>query len=176
MAQDTLISFENLQKALEEYGKEAKAQYQKNLLEMRYTKGKNPVLTNRIASGELYNSVQSLVIVNGQRYSVVLSLADYWKYIENGRPAGKFPPTSKILEWITVKPVIPRPDDYGRIPTPKQLAFLIGRKIANDGSEGSHELKNANDSTLQKWQDRIVNALALDVSSYLQKIVIQSGL
>ena len=176
MAQDTLISFENLQKALEEYGKEAKAQYQKNLLEMRYTKGKNPVLTNRIASGELYNSVQSLVIVNGQRYSVVLSLADYWKYIENGRPAGKFPPTSKILEWITVKPVIPRPDDFGRIPTPKQLAFLIGRKIANDGSEGSHELKNANDSTLQKWQDRIVNALALDVSSYLQKIVIQSGL
>ena len=66
MAQDTLISFENLQKALEEYGKEAKAQYQKNLLEMRYTKGKNPVLTNRIASGELYNSVQSLVIVKSE--------------------------------------------------------------------------------------------------------------
>lgn len=176
MAQDTLISFENLQKALEEYGKEAKAQYQKNLLEMRYTKGKNPVLTNRIASGELYNSVQSLVIVNGQRYSVVLSLADYWKYIENGRPAGKFPPTSKILEWITVKPVIPRPDDYGRIPTPKQLAFLIGRKIANDGSEGSHELKNASDTIYNKYYSKIVAALSKDLGGYLEKIVIQNGL
>lgn len=176
MAQDTLISFENLQKALEEYGKEAKAQYQKNLLEMRYTKGKNPVLTNRIASGELYNSVQSLVIVNGQRYSVVLSLADYWKYIENGRPAGKFPPTSKILEWITVKPVIPRPDDYGRIPTPKQLAFLIGRKIANDGSDGSHELKNASDTIYNKYHSKIVAALSKDLGGYLEKIVIQNGL
>ena len=175
MAQDTLISFENLQKALEEYGKEAKAQYQKNLLEMRYTKGKNPVLTNRIASGELYNSVQSLVIVNGQRYSVVLSLADYWKYIENGRPAGKFPPTSKILEWITVKPVIPRPDDFGRIPTPKQLAFLIGRKIANDGSEGSHELTDANDDIFKRYEPKIVAALAKDLGSYMQRILIAKG-
>ena len=176
MAQNELISFENLQKVLTEYGKEVTAQYRSNLLEMRYTKGSNPVLTNRIASGELYNTVRSKLQVNGQMYEVVLSLADYWEYVENGRPPGKFPPTSKILEWITVKPVIPRPDDFGRIPTPKQLAFLIGRKIANDGSEGSHELKNANDSTLQKWQDRIVNALALDVSSYLQKIVIEVGL
>lgn len=176
MAKDTLISFDNLERVLTEYGKEITAQYRHNLLEMRYTKGKNPVLTNRIASGELFSTVQSQLEVNGQMYNVVLSLADYWKYIENGRPPGKFPPTSKILDWITIKPVIPRPDDYGRIPTPKQLAYLIGRKIANEGYEGSHELQNANDTILKRFEAEIVAALSKDLGDYLQKIVIEIGL
>lgn len=165
MAQNTLISFENLEKVLLEYGKEVRNLYQLNL-----------VHSDRIASGELLNSCEFKLEVNGSIYNVVLSMADYWKYVEEGRSPGKFPPTSKILEWIMIKPVIPRPDTNGKLPTPKQLAYLIGRKIANEGYEGSHDLKRANDSTLQKWKDRIVNALALDVSSYLQKIVIQSGL
>ena len=103
-------------------------------------------------------------------------MADYWKYIENGRNPGKFPPTSKILEWIMVKPVIPRPDQNGKLPTPKQLAYLIGRKIANEGYEGSHDLQRANDTILEKYQNKIVAALSQDLGGYLQKIVIQSGL
>ena len=164
MAQNTLISFENLEKVLLEYGKEVRNLYQLNL-----------VHSDRIASGELLNSCEFKLEVNGSIYNVVLSMADYWEYVEEGRSPGKFPPPNKILEWIMIKPVLPRPDDKIKI-TPRQLAYLIGRKIANEGYEGSHDLKRANDSTLQKWKDRIVNALALDVISYLQKIVIQSGL
>ena len=176
MAQNELITFTNLERVLTEYGNEVKVQYQQNLQVPRYTKGDHPVLTDRIASGQLFNSVQFELDVNGGTYNVVLSLMDYWKYIEYGRTPGKFPPTSKILEWIRIKPVIPRPSNNGKIPKPQQLAFLIGRKIANDGYEGSHELEEANNDLMKKYETRIVLALSQDLQGYLQKIVIESGL
>jgi hypothetical protein len=165
MAQNTLISFENLERVLLEYGKEVRNLYQLNL-----------VHSDRIASGELLNSCEFNLEVNGSIFNVVLSMADYWKYIEYGRSPGKFPPTNKILEWIMIKPVIPRPDQNGKLPTPKQLAYLIGRKIANEGYEGSGDLQRANETLQQKFQNKIVNALSMDLGSYLQKIVIESGL
>lgn len=165
MAQNTLISFENLERVLLEYGKEVRNLYQLNL-----------VHSDHIASGELLNSCEFNLEVNGSIFNVVLSMADYWKYIEYGRSPGKFPPTNKILEWIMIKPVIPRPDQNGKLPTPKQLAYLIGRKIANEGYEGSGDLQRANETLQQKFQNKIVNALSMDLGSYLQKIVIESGL
>lgn len=165
MAQNTLISFENLEKVLLEYGKEVRNLYQLNL-----------VHSDRIASGELLNSCEFDMVVNGNTYSVRLEMAEYWKYVENGRKAGKFPPTSKILEWIMVKPVIPRPDSNGKLPTPKQLAYLIGRKIANEGYEGTNDLKRASDTIYNKYHSKIVAALSKDLGGYLEKIVIQNGL
>lgn len=165
MAQNTLISFSNLEAVLLEYGKEVRNLYQLNL-----------VHSDRIASGELLNSCEFELQVNGSSYSVVLEMAEYWKYVENGRNAGKFPPTNKILEWIMVKPVIPRPDKNGKLPTPKQLAYLIGRKIANEGYEGSNDLKRASDSIYKKYQSKIVAALSKDLGGYLEKFVIQTGL
>lgn len=165
MAQNTLISFDNLEAVLLEYGKEVRNLYQLNL-----------VHSDRIASGELLNSCEFELQVNGSSYSVVLEMAEYWKYVENGRNPGKFPPTNKILEWIMVKPVIPRPDKNGKLPTPKQLAYLIGRKIANEGYEGTNDLKRASDSIYKKYQSKIVAALSKDLGGYLEKFVIQTGL
>ena len=51
---------------------------------------------------------------------------------EAGIPPGE-PMRKAILDWIKVKPVTPRPDKHGRIPTLKQLAFLIARKIYDEG-------------------------------------------
>ena len=161
MAQNTLISFENLL----EYGKEVRNLYQLNL-----------VHSDRIASGDLLNSCEFDMVVNGNTYSVRLEMAEYWKYVENGRKPGKFPPTNKILEWIMVKPVIPRPDSNGKLPTPKQLAYLIGRKIANEGYEGTNDLKRASDTIYNKYKSKIVAALSKDLEGYLEKIVIQNGL
>jgi hypothetical protein len=163
MAQNTLIGFENLEAVLNEYGEDVRRQYQANLTEH-----------NRIASGELYNCYFN-VSLNGRTYEVALDLKEYWKYVEYGRKPGKFPPTNKILEWITIKPVIPRPDASGRIPTPKQLAFLIGRKIANEGYEGSNDLTDANDDIFKRYEPKIVAALAKDLGSYMQRILIAKG-
>lgn len=124
-----------------------------------------PTTENTLAS-----TVTSQVEVNGTTYSVVLNLQEYWKYVEDGtRP--HWPPPSAILHWIEVKPVIPRPDEKGRIPTPKQLAYLIGRKIAREGTKGTHDLKETTDTLLGYYEDRIKEALETDCLRYIEKVM-----
>lgn len=124
-----------------------------------------PTTENTLAS-----TVTSQVEVNGTTYSVVLNLQEYWKYVEEGtRP--HWPPPSAILHWIEVKPVIPRPDEKGRIPTPKQLAYLIGRKIAREGTKGTHDLRETTDTILGYYEDRIKEALETDCLRYIEKVM-----
>lgn len=124
---------------------------------------------DRHASGNLMSTVRAEVEVNGTRYAAVLYLQDYWKYVEEGTEP-HWPPRQAILDWIKIKPVIPRPDDKGRIPTPKQLAFLISRKISREGTEGSHDLQTAEDAVIPMWEERLLDALQRDTLEYIRKI------
>ena len=97
------------------------------------------------ASGALSKGVRPVLEMKGGRAVLSLVLQDYWKYLEygtrkaaghpQGLPPGR-PMRAAILKWIQVKPVIPRPNrNTGKIPTPKQLAFLIARKIFEKGTK-----------------------------------------
>lgn len=111
--------FTNLMAVLDEYGNAFRNLYQDKLIN-----------EDKIATGDLLNSVEYRVSVDGTAYEVVLHLENYWKYIETGRPQGsRMPPPSAILEWINAKPVVPRPDDKGRVPTPTQLSWAIAKGI-----------------------------------------------
>lgn len=124
---------------------------------------------DRHASGNLMSTVRAEVEVNGTRYAAVLYLQDYWKYVEEGTEP-HWPPRQAILDWIKIKPVIPRPDNRGRIPTPEQLAFLISRKISREGTEGSHDLQTAEDAVIPMWEERLLDALQRDTLEYIRKI------
>lgn len=115
-------TFKNLEEALKRYGQAAS---DLSRIEMQ-KRGKN-------ATFDLSNSIDFNVEKNGTAYTVSLNLLYYWKYIEYGRKPGKFPPIDKIREWVEVKPLIPRPMENGKLPTVNQLAFLIGRKIKQEG-------------------------------------------
>ena len=126
-AVDRLVSSEILSEflaTLDEYAQKAEELYKRKLTD----KGIN-------ASYKLLNSVETVVRRNDDEFTVTINLEDYWIYVENGRGPGKFPPIDKILEWIRVKPVIPYSDSRGRLPTEEQLAFLISRKISEQGTE-----------------------------------------
>lgn len=154
-----LINLDNVRSILEEYAQEVRNLYQDNLIR-----------SDRIASGDLLNSVEYRVIQDGAEYEVQLSLAEYWKYVEDDtRP--HWPPVNKILEWIRVKPVLPRPDAKGRIPTPQSLAYLIGRKISKEGTEGSHDLERAIDTVNDRYRDKLVIALNRDTEQLMKVIV-----
>lgn len=146
------MDFENLIRVLDEYARDLKELYQYNL---NYD--------NAVASGELINSVRYLFQHNGSRYEVSLQLSDYWKYVENGRRSGKFPPVDKILNWIRVKPVLPRPYN-GKLPTEQQLAFLISRKIAREGTKARNILELTLEELNEEYDDKISEALTLDLS------------
>lgn len=154
MDSNTLISFDNLAAALNKYGAAVCEAYRKELRDM----GKD-------ASGLLSQSVRYTVDHGNSVYSVDLSLQEYWKYVEYGRrPLSRFPPLDKILEWIKVKPVVPRPFDNGKLPTEKQLAFLIGRKIAEEGIKPTPALDTAVGVAYAQMIDEIGKAIAADVA------------
>lgn len=172
-----LIELTELQKVLQEYAKDAEELYRNQL-----TNGE------KNASKKLLDSVKSNVVVGESAYEITLTLEHYWKYVEFGRqgkdssplkaypgayPPGKaaFPPMNAILEWIKVKPVIPRPDVNGRIPTQKQLAFLIGRKIWTEGIEPFPALHRTQEELNKIYQEKIAAALASDVGFYIRKVI-----
>lgn len=123
------------------------------------------------ASGKLVQSVNYEVKVDGDSYIVGLNLEDYWYYVEKGRKAGKFPPVGNIMKWIKVKPVLPRPLKNGKLPTEEQLAFLIGRKIANEGTEGKHimdrTVEEVNNEMLMSIKMAILEDLTEDIKPVL---------
>lgn len=90
------------------------------------------------ASGELQNFTTKMEF-NGSHFQVWFNLQEYWKYIEYGTKP-HFPPINKIEQWIRIKPIVPDSRN-GKVPTTKQLAFLISRSISQKGTKPKHLLE-----------------------------------
>lgn len=155
-----LFGTPHLTQVLEELGREVAEQYKNNLRESGHS----------TRPDHLINSITTSVVVDDKAYKVVMQLNEYWKYLENGTEP-HWPPVDAIRSWISYKPVLPRPGKDGRLPTPNQLAFLIGRKIAREGTTGTHDFEEARDETVARWEQRIRAALVEDVRAWLTAIV-----
>lgn len=155
-----LFGTPHLTQVLEELGREVAEQYKNNLRESGHS----------TRPDHLINSITTSVVVDDKAYKVVMQLNEYWKYLENGTEP-HWPPVDAIRSWISYKPVLPRPGKDGRLPTPNQLAFLIGRKIAREGTTGTHDFEKARDETVARWEQRIRTALVEDVRTWLSAIV-----
>lgn len=168
---EQLLELTELQQVLAEYAKEAEEVYKYQI-----------ALGGKNASRKLTDTIRSEVVVGDQAYEVTLTLQHYWKYIEGGSqgtissPAGAvypahFPPSWALEKWIQVKPIIPRPDDRGKIPSPKTLAFLMGRKIEQEGIKPHPALKTTQEELDKIYHERLSAALGHDVTNYIRKIV-----
>ena len=168
-----LIEFTELQQVLADLANDIRDNYKEHLeFNDRYT-------TER----KLIDSVRSQVVVGDQAFEVTLTLQDYWKYVEEGvqgadnynspykNPGWKAFPF--ILRWIDIKPVIPKPDSNGRLPSPKQLGYLITRAIVENGTQGTHDLEKVKEGIIPWYKERIAAALGHDMEHYIRKIVVE---
>lgn len=114
------------------------------------------------ASGELENTASYKCMVNGKWFEVTFILQDYWRYLENGTKP-HFPPTDAIERWITVKHIVPTAIN-GKVPTSKQLAFLIARGISRNGTQPTKALQQTLDSS-----DDLINALCDELIRQLEQ-------
>lgn len=151
---DKLIDLPHVQAVMEEMAIAIRNEYQDNLIR-----------NDRIASGDLLNNIEYEITRGDFTYTIYVKMKDYWYYVENGRKAGKWPPIDNILSWIRVKPVLPRPNAEGKLPTPQQLAFLIARKIGEEGTEGTQDLRKATDTIWDTFEDRLYEAIDEDVDA-----------
>lgn len=125
----------------------------------------------RRATGDLIGSVHTEVLTTaGGRVAVDLHLAEYWKYVEwDTRP--HWPPPGSLLKWIEAKPIIPYPDKNGKLPTPKQLDFLIRRKISREGTKGTHDLRDTVQLLNIEYERKIADAVAEDFGDAVDVLI-----
>lgn len=98
--------------------------------------------TNSNASGKLKKSikkdVRSVKEIAGF-VSLEISGNDYGFFKDEGRKAGKFPPSNAIKKWIKQKGIT------AKNITEKSLIFLIQRKIGQKGFKGINFIKESLD-------------------------------
>lgn len=163
-----LIDFAELRQVLQDLANDIRDNYKEHLQwNDRWTEKGVP----SGYSQRLIDSVKTQVVVGDRAWEVTMTLNDYWKYVESDTKP-HFPPVSKILEWIRIKPVIPRPGRDGRIPSQQSLAFLIGRSISEHGTKGSHDLQAVKDGVIPWYKEKIAIALGHDMEHYIRKLVV----
>lgn len=150
------LEFNHLKEVLNRFGDLVKTKYQSYAPE---------------ATGNLVNNVSFKVDYKGNKYEVILDLPKYWKWVENGRKAGKMPPVNNILEWVKAKPVIPREID-GKLPTEKQLAYLIARSIGEHGTQGKHILERSVSEGMDMMLESIKQAFLEDIGEDIGKVLV----
>lgn len=154
---DPLFNPSNLLRVLEDLANDIKENYKDHL-----------ELHDRIASGDLLRSVSTEIEVSGTTYTVWLNLADYWEYVENDTKP-HWPPKNAIDKWIFIKPVIPHGSP--KPPSPEQLSFLIRRKISEEGTKGSHDLRDTENAVIPAYEERLLDALERDTLEYIEKVL-----
>ena len=118
---------------------------------------------------ELSKNIKFNLQVNDTLFEIEFQAPSYWKYANYGRGPGKFPPLDKIEDWIVRRKISPYPTKSGRVPTRKQLSFLIARKIAREGFEGSGFLEKSLKEQQDYWEDRISDAIYKDIESQIME-------
>lgn len=161
MAKETL-ELTKTRAVLEQYAEAWKNAYKAELI----AEGKR-------ATGNLIKTIEAKVVVEGDEMSAVLSVGDYYKYVENGRRKdAKQPPIDAILQWIKVKPIVPRENSAsGRIPTERQLAYSIARSIREKGIPPTHAMRDANEATFNAFERKLTQALEEDLATAAYMIV-----
>lgn len=154
------MEFTNVIQFLNDFGKELEDKYQRKL-----------VNDDAVDSGKLLNSIRYIFNKNNTSFEISMEMAEYWKYVENGRKSGKFPPISAIREWVKVKQVIPRPYN-GKLPTENQLAFLIARSISKNGIRPRPIFNDTLDDAMNDFENGLEDAFTKDVENEMDKITV----
>lgn len=123
------------------------------------------LISGHNASGELVSTASSMVEFDGRYFEISFNLQKYWQYLENGTKP-HFPPVSEIEKWVTIKHIVPTTIN-GKVPSTKQLAFLIARGISKKGTPATKLLSTTidnSDGLLDRLADIIRNQLQQEIN------------
>ena len=122
------------------------------------------------SSGKWADSLE----VIAQENTVVLMGEEYSQQLETGRKEGRFPPIADIKKWIIDKGVFASALQKISL---SSLAFLIARKIANEGWKrerfGGVELISSviTGERMQKIIDEVGNVMMVEISTQIITLI-----
>lgn len=109
---------------------------------------------DRVARGQLWQSVKAETKIYGQAIVLEVSMLDYWKYVEEGRRKGsKMPPLDAMLNFIRDRGIKVRDKKVKKSKQSleskrKGLAFVLGRAIKKKGIKPTHFLAEVVDGNI----------------------------
>ena len=146
------MEFKNVVQFLNDFGKELADKYKRKL-----------VNDDAVASGKLLNSIKYIFKKNNTSFEISMEMAEYWKYVENGRKSGAFKKIKDTSKLVSVKKVIPRPNK-GKLPTANNL---VGK-----GIKPRPFFNDSIDELMQYLEDGLEAAFTKDVEAEMDKITV----
>lgn len=156
---DAESRYPNIVTAMTAIGKEFLGEYRTELLARSLSQ-----------SAALADSMFPQIIADHHALHLAIGLAGYWYYVEYGRRPGKQPPIDAMEAWINKTGMVPYPDENGKTPSVRSLAFLIARKIGREGTKGKGIIHDIVERNQAKWIDRIRRAASADVDNRVRTI------
>ncbi len=140
-------------------------------------------LTSRgsIASGELGESITYKIAPPRRgKWSGVITMLDYWEFVDEGRKPGKRPPVQKMVEYLSYPAVRDRMTfgredlfDFGKL---ESIAYAMAKKIGEKGTKGNKFATDVFESDLiDDIGKRVANAIEEDfdnVADDIQRIMV----
>jgi len=133
---------------------------------------------NSGASGDLEKSVSFKVKTVSKGLDLDIIMLDYWEYVDGGRPPGLRPPIDKIKEWLTYPNTKSKLDStsslsFTNIAEVSSLAYIIAKKIGEEGTEGTDFATNVFERSLieKELPDIVLNAVYEDASNAIDELI-----
>lgn len=120
---------------------------------------------DKVASGNLINSLDWEVVETANQIILEIIGPDYLQYVDEGRRPGKMPPYDPIERWVGQRGIQPRPGQSKR-----SLVWAIRQKIARDGIEPTNVLQSTEDTLFNRIQLLITLGLDQDIDVYISRI------
>lgn len=128
---------------------------------------------DNIATGNLLASIKTSIDFGNERYIIYLHSLKYLKFLEEGT-FPHWPPVEKLIKWVKDKK-LPTKELTGdrSLPSEKQLAYLVGRKISIHGTKPREMVLKTQEELNAVYIERLEEALIQDITNWLPIIQIQ---
>lgn len=155
------FNFDNIQICLDEYALQF-VEHLKTLMQTKDSRG-----YNKVASGNLLASLKTRQESdsNNARIKVYLVHLPYLKYLESGTKP-HYPPFAPILKWVRDKGLPTGNGKKGSLPTDKQLAYLVQRKIGREGTAAVPLVRQTQEALNPTFEKRLEEALEKDINEF----------
>lgn len=122
---------------------------------------------NKLATGNLFESIEGNY--NSANNEIVISMLDYWRYVNDGRSPGKYVPLNKIKEWIKARGLKGR-DKKGRFITTESFAWGINTNIKKFGIAPTYFYDKATENFEKEFEDEAIKALGIDLQNFFEAL------
>lgn len=124
-------------------------------------------------TGNLYNSIS--VTFNAGDNQIVVSMLDYWQYVNDGRKPGNYVPIKPLMDWIKVKGIRSRNKKTGRFQklNVEGMAFAVSKNIKKFGIQPTYFYDEAFKEFEKEFETEAVQALGIDAGNFFEAVIEQ---